>query len=51
MAIYRQYKNEKDSSERTGKEIFLADLADVAEAQVPAKQPALVEQAKRFLEE
>jgi hypothetical protein len=43
MAMYAQYKNEKDSEGKTGKEIFLADLAEVAAA-VPAKNPLLPRQ-------
>ncbi len=50
-AIYAQYKNEKDSEGKTGKEIFLGDLRAVAEAKVPAKKPAEVEKMMRFLEE
>jgi len=50
-AIYAQYKNEKDSKEKTGKKIFLEDLRAVADAKVPAKNPADVEKMIRFLEE
>jgi Leucine-rich repeat (LRR) protein len=50
-AIYAEYKNEKDSYDRTGKEIFLKDLRAVAAAKVPAKNPADVEKMMRFLEE
>jgi hypothetical protein len=49
-AIYAKYKYKKDDS-GFGKEIFLKDLADVAAANVPPKNPKEVEKIKAFLEE